>query len=294
PTPTPPPGSGCVVNRMGIPLDGSTFAGAAHGLNTDPAGLESQIGTNLGIHRTYYGPTGVDAAVRTSRADLAAGRIPWISFKLPASFPAMANGAGDAWAKGIAQKLGALNGPVWLAFHHEPEGDGDIQAWKRMQERLAPIVHANSNNVAFTVIYMGWHEVSGSSTFSLASIWPNAQIDLVGFDPYNWYGQTGNASPPRFNDLVDTYFKPLSAWAKRVGVPWGLAETGVSNEGEARDPSFISDEYLHLHQYGAVADSYFDSPHTVNVSFAISGGSKLADFGRMVRMAPKPMSCSVR
>ena len=47
-----------------------------------------------------------------------------MSFKLPHSWGEMAAGAGDAWAKNLAARFGRLNGPVWLAFHHEPEGDG--------------------------------------------------------------------------------------------------------------------------------------------------------------------------
>ena len=37
--------------------------------------------------------------MRLAEADLAAGRLPWISFKLPYSWPDMAAGKGDAWAR---------------------------------------------------------------------------------------------------------------------------------------------------------------------------------------------------
>ena len=39
----------------------------------------------------------------------------------------------------IATKLSKLNGPVWIAFHHEPENDGDITLWTKMQARLAQV-----------------------------------------------------------------------------------------------------------------------------------------------------------
>ena len=64
-----------------------------------------------------------------------------------------------------------LNGPVWLAFHHEPEGDGAIQDWRRMQEHLTPIVRAH-RNLAMTVIVTGWNQFYGESKYRLKNIWP--------------------------------------------------------------------------------------------------------------------------
>ena len=104
----------------------------------------------------------MDKAVSVSKADLAKKRIPWISFKLPYSWSEMAAGKGDAWTKDLAVKLGKLDGPVWLAFHHEPEGDGDITQWTAMQARLAPIVRANASNVAYTIVVTGWNQLYGS------------------------------------------------------------------------------------------------------------------------------------
>ena len=86
---------------------------------------------------------------------MAHDRVPWLSFKLPYSWADMANGRGDAWAKDLANQLGAVNGPVWVAFHHEPEGDGPIADWVRMQQHLSPIFRAKPN-IAFTVITTGW------------------------------------------------------------------------------------------------------------------------------------------
>jgi hypothetical protein len=143
----------------------------------------------LGIRRTFWGGSTVDKAVATAKGDLAKHRLPWISFKLPHSWSDMAAGKGDAWVRGLATKLAALDGPVWLAFHHEPEGDGNIKQWTAMQAHLAPIVRSIAPNVAYSIILTGYHQYYGDAQYSLESLWPkNTKIDLAGFDIYNQYG----------------------------------------------------------------------------------------------------------
>ena len=116
-------------------------------------------------------------------SDLAHQRVPWISFKLPYSWAEMAAGRG----RRLGPRRGPagsprLDGPVWVAFHHEPEGDGqDITHWTAMQERLAPIVRSAAPNVAYTVILTGWNQFYGPKDYSLTSLWPrDTKIDLVG------------------------------------------------------------------------------------------------------------------
>ena len=147
------------------------YLGQAYGSNTDPTSLEADLGRRLGLRRTYFRADQVDSAVRIATTDLAAGRLPWVSFKLPHSWSDMTAGAGDAWVKSLSPRFGRLDGPVWLAFHHEPEGDGPIADWRRMQERLAPLVRAEEN-LAFTVIVTGWNQLYGDPTYSLDAIWP--------------------------------------------------------------------------------------------------------------------------
>ncbi len=127
--------NGCAYNQRGIPSCG-TLLGAAYGSNSDPVDWERQMGHRLGVHRTYFDGSEVDEAVAQARADLAHQRIPWISFKLPHSWGAMAAGEGDAWALDLSRQLARLPGPVWVAFHHEPEGDGNVEDWTAMQTRL--------------------------------------------------------------------------------------------------------------------------------------------------------------
>ncbi|TNC31630.1 hypothetical protein [Mumia zhuanghuii] len=275
--------NGCRYTRRGLPQCGA-YVGAAHGGNSDPAGLEKEIGRRLGVRRTYYGASGVDKAVRTARADVAAGRLPWISFKLPHSWAAMANGQGDAWVRDLAERLDAIPGPVWLAFHHEPEGDGDVGAWRRMQERLAPRVRKWADNVAYTVILTGWNQLYGPAAYSLSALWPRGvKVDVAGFDVYNSYGRGGRLVE---NDVVKDYFVPLSRWASRQGVRWGLAETGYSDPAAERDPTWIRHSAKALAARGGVAFTYFDSPYNSTANWVLSTDAKIADFASALRESP--------
>lgn len=253
--------NGCAYTARGIPACGAYF-GAALGSNDDPTPLEDKAGQRFGVHRTFWQASQVDAAVRTAEEDLAAGRLPWISFKLPASWDAMAAGSGDAWAKGIAQRLAGLDGPVWVAFHHEPETDGDIAQWTAIQKRLAPIVRSTAPNVAYTIILTGWHQVEGmgdTATYGLDELWPTGtKIDVVGFDVYNRYG-TDRSNRDAPYDLGKEFFAPLSAWAKAHGVPWAIGETGYTDATAEADPEWLQTTYDQLVDQGGIAMSYFSS-----------------------------------
>lgn len=280
--------NGCGRTARGIPTcAGSTYVGAAHGSNTDPATLEKQVGGQLGVRRTYYTSSGVAKAVSTAQADLAAGRLPWISFKLPYSWSDMVAGRGDAWAKDIARRLAALNGPVWVAFHHEPEGDGDIQLWRKMQERLAPIIRNNASNVAFTVVMTGWNEFFGDPKYRLSEIWPRGvKVDVAGFDIYQQYGVVKNGKTTTKWTSFQDYYQRISTWARSAGVAWGLAETGVTDTAVAARPSEISDTVNLMEQYGGIAYSYFDSALNSVAPWVLGTDAKRKAFAKALADSP--------
>ena len=248
--------NGCAYSARGIPECGA-YLGQTYGSNSDPSGFEDDMGRRLGIRRTFWTGDKVESAVRTARTDLAEGRLPWISFKLPHSWAEMASGEGDAWARDLAQRLDELDGPVWVAFHHEPETDGPMDDWTRMQERLGPIMRNNADNVAFTVIVTGWHQFYGEDQYSLQNIWPSGvKVDVAGFDIYNRLGQDGNT---KATDLDGSYFSKIEPWAKQQGLVWGLAETGFSDKAAEVDPDWIRRTYKELEDRGGVAFAYFNT-----------------------------------
>ena len=279
--------NGCKLGQRGLPGCG-TYLGAGIGANTDPTQFETTMGKRISVHRVYWSAGQVESAMSSARTDLARGRLPWMSFKMPYSWSDMAAGRGDAWARSLATRLNTLPGPVWVAFHHEPEGDGDITKWTAMQRRLAPIVRANATNVGFSIILTGWDELYGDPKYRLSRIWPeNTKIDIAGFDVYNRYLVTSNGTtmttPP---DLDERYFQPLSEWARSKGVRWGLAETGYSHPASERLPNWIEQTYGEVRAAGGVAMAYFDSTLHSIARWDLSTSSKQKDFARALRLAP--------
>ncbi|MCY0905703.1 carbohydrate binding domain-containing protein [Arthrobacter sp. H14-L1] len=279
--------SGCLTSVIGIPSCG-TLVGAAVGGNTDPAAFEKSIGGTLQIRRTYWNGSKVDKAVATAAADIAAGRLPWISFKLPYSWSDMAAGKGDAWTADLTAKLSRLNGPVWIAFHHEPEGDGNIADWVKMQQRLAPIVHSGSRNVAFTMIVTGWHQFYGDPQFSLDALWPgDGLVDLVGLDPYNWYGTVKNGKTNTKMDNFATEFYPqMQAFADKHNTAWGIAETGETDAAALQDPQWLARSYSDMARFGGVAFTYFNTALNSNgASWPITDPGKVSQFADILKKA---------
>lgn len=275
--------NGCSYGQRGLPECGA-YMGAAVGGNSDPSSLESDVGRKLGLRRTYWNASKVDGAVETARDDLTHGRLPWISFKLGHSWAEMASGKGDRWARNLANRLGELDGPVWVAFHHEPEEDGNIRQWTAMQEHLAPIIRRNAPNVAYTIILTGWHQMKGEPKYHLDSLWPeNTTIDVAGFDIYNWAGATKDGQRLDATDMRNDYFEPISQWAEANDVAWGLGETGYSDRAAQDSPHWVHNTYDDLVDTGGVAFAYFDSNLNSIAQWRLSSPSKQRDFANALR-----------
>lgn len=287
PTPTQPaPVKPCVNDPMGIPGSGS-YAGATVSGTSSLAGRESQFGTTLPIRRDYFGPRDIDKAVSKVRADHAAKRLPWISFKLPGTWKQMADGEYDAWVRELTAKLAATDGPVWVAFHHEPENDSQpIAEWTRMQARLSRIVHAGSDNVAFTMIVMGWYQAYGTDpSLKLDALWPgDGTVDVLGLDPYNWYGHV-RSDGVRIADRSDLtrYWNVFSSFAKAHGTRWGVAEIAYNDSAAQLDPAWISRAYSQMTAAGGVAMSYFDTSYnTLGNTWVLDLGIKRQEVAKNI------------
>jgi hypothetical protein len=260
----------CVSNPMGIPSSGA-YAGSTSTAHGSPR-----------IHRLYYGSGSTASAVRTAKSDHAAGRIPWMSFKAPHSWSAMAGGAGDAWAKNLTVALSRSGGPVWLAVDHEPEGDGDVAVWVRMQKRLAPIVHRYSNNIAYTQISSAWTNFEGPAKYSMDRLWAGSGIDIVGSDAYNSYGQVKNGVTNHVWSEMTRYYKRLGPWAALHHVRWAMAESGYTNSAATRDPAWLNRAFTDLVRYHGIAFSYFDSTlHSVG-SWSLATTVKRQHFAQIL------------
>lgn len=277
--------NGCEYNARGIPAC-SVLLGAAYGGNQDPSDWERRMQQQLGVRRTYYGPDEVEAAVAVARQDLVVGRIPWISFKTPYPWDEMADGAGDEWIADLTRRLALIDGPVWLAIHHEPENDGAIEDWTAMQERLAPIVRSGAPNVAYTVILTGYQQVYGDEEFALENLWPETEIDLVGFDVYERFGTTRDGV--RVTELTPferSYFPAFAAFAEENDLAWGLAETGYADEAVADYPDTVRRIYDGVERNGGVVVAYFNSVLNSTATWRLDEEKERA-FGEVLRESP--------
>jgi len=279
--------NGGTYSKIGIPSKGAFF-GAAVGSNSDPASFEKQTGGKLGLRRTYYSSSQVSKAVSTAKSDLANNRLPWISFKLPHSWSQMAAGKGDAWVKDLVKQLDALDGPVWVAFHHEPEGDAAIKDWVAMQKHLSPLVKKNSDNVAFTMILTGWHQIYGDSQYSLENTWPgDGLVDVVGYDVYNSHGIVKNGKPLKATDMDGSYFKHFEAFAKKHNTRWALAETGINDSAASQERTWMKDTYNQLVNRGGVGMAYFNTPLNSVTSWVITDSVKTKQFAEALKVSAK-------
>lgn len=204
----------------------------------------------------------------------------------------MAKGRGDAWARDIARRLARLDGHVWVAFHHEPETDGNIRLWTRAQERLAPIVRSTAPNVAYSIVLMGWHQIPDAGNrakYGLNRIWPKTKVDLLGIDPYNYYGAAGKAASAPTN-IVGKYFKPISSWADRNNVQWGVAEIGYTNKTLAEDPRWLQRTHEGLVAHDGVALSYFNSSINSVADWRLDTPADFRAFNEILTDSPRPVS----
>ena len=238
------------------------------------------MGKNLGVHRTYWGPGSVGSAVKTATADVANHRVGWLSFRAPHSWSDMAAGKGDAWAKDLATRMKSVGGPVWVAVDHEPEGEGDIQVWKKMQARLAPIMRAAAPNLGYSIILMGYHQFFGDKKYALSATWPNTKIDVAGFDIYEKYGvqKPGQPMATEWKNFETGYFPKLQQWSKSTGVPWGLAETGYSDPAAKQRPDWPTTTYDDMVSAGGIAFTYFNTNLHSQANWALSSTAKKSAF----------------
>jgi hypothetical protein len=248
------------------------YVGAAIQGNGDPSAMEAEAGRPLGLHRTYWNYSNIDSSIRSATADAKAGRVPWLSYKLPVSWADAAAGKVDAQTKDLAAKLATVPGPVWVAIHHEPEGDGNMQDWVAVQRRLLPLLHA-APNVRTSIILIAWDTFeSGNASYSLDALWPGNMVDILGFDAYNRYGDANHIGKGWTE--MKHYYDEIAPAAKKRGVDWAIAETGYTDEAAAKDADWLTrayDDMANRTDLPGIGLSYFNSTANSVGSWPLTG-----------------------
>lgn len=209
---------------------------------------------NLGVTRVFYpglpspwpGPAGLT------------GKSVVVSFR--ASPDAVAAGTYD-------RQLGSWfnNAPtdrtVFWSYSHEPEDNvarGEFSAasyraaWKHLRV-LAD--RANNPNLKATLILMCWTTGKSGRTPSDFYAGPSV-IDVVAFDCYNWAGRKGYYADP-----AEIYSNGI-AWAKSIGKPFGIAETGsikiAGDSAGTKRGAWLRSVGTYLDAHNALFAAYFD------------------------------------
>lgn len=186
--------------------------------------------------------------VTTAKNEIAAGRYPVLSFKVPNNdWSGVASGTYDAQLRTLASSLAPLPGKVFVTLHHEPAGDGTSQDFAAMQRHALPILGAPAN-VDAGIIANGWWWSATNQGYTDAEIaaWLPADVlalcDIVACDTY----QAGDETKPGEDGGVKA--RRFSAWASRVNVPRlgigeynGFTAAAIKNAGDAilADPRYV-------------------------------------------------------
>jgi len=216
------------------------------------------------LHRSFYQwnqRTG--SMITTATDDLESGRLPWVSVK-PPSWVAMAAGERDAEIDAMLTALDAIDGPVWLTIHHEPEGGGGVNSPddpggpsahvgmnRRVRERMTAL---GVDNVALAPILMSytWKPASGRDP---EEWWAPGIYDFLGVDHY----QETEIS------MLEPAWYDIRAFAAEKGVELAVGEWGMRGTNTAAGNRM---KEFYDHAAGSHADgmgarvvglSYFDS-----------------------------------
>lgn len=140
---------------------GKVFLGmsAAQGIGQATAGTG-----RVGLQRTFFGWNDGAREDATVRADHAADRLPWISYKPPSSgrggWAALASGRYDSDLRARARRYAEYRKPTIVTFHHEPTNDptGTGAEWARAYVHCRRIIRdeIGRSNIRFVPIIGDW------------------------------------------------------------------------------------------------------------------------------------------
>jgi hypothetical protein len=162
---------------------------------------------NIGTVETNNG-SGYQAAITKVGQDIAAGRVPWPSFKLTTNgatktFDATwAQAAAGTVDSRIIQILDGMSsaaggkGPIFVTWHHEPNGDGQTAAnYLAMNRHMQSLMAAYPNIVHVgAVLSAGYWQMSQGGGWNAVDWMRSDSCDLFGLDIYNpWSPANGKA-----------------------------------------------------------------------------------------------------
>ncbi len=225
----------------------------------------------VGLARTYYKWGDGRREDKNIRADHAAKRMPWISFKPPSTAPggwaAVASGRYDADIRARARRYAAHSGPIIVTFNHEPHNDRTgtaadfARAWVRIHDVMKQ--ETGLKNVVSVPILGDWEFNPVNKKADPGSYLPSAVLSrchFLGVDMYQ------NRSGQGYDVRAGRILKWLDARGHSTMMV-GLGETGCTNDyGNPTGAQWWNDSWnwasRNSNRIAAIA--YFNSQHNNN------------------------------
>ncbi len=244
----------------------------------------------VGLARTYYRWGDGSREDRNIKADHAANRMPWVSFK-PAStakggWAAIASGRYDADIRARARRYARHSKPIIVTFNHEPHNDktGSPADFARAWVRIHDVMKAETGlkNVISVPILGEWEFSPINRHGDPGAFLPNSILSrchFVGTDLYQ--NKTGQGYSVRLAGILK--------WLDGRGhsdLMVGIGETGATNDfGKPNGATWWTDSWnwAASHSNRVCAIAYFNSSrnNTLKKTWPLNESSaKLAAFKR--------------
>jgi hypothetical protein len=212
---------------------------------------------------------------------VASGHIPLLSWNTRkksggiVSWSSIAAGDHDAWIRRQARNLRAAGWRGFIAFHHEPEKDGNAADWKAAFNRVHKIFH-NTGVTRFR-----WLVTLTAATYSGENggpgLWLPAKWDVLGVDGYN-RNFCGSSNGWRSFEEV---FGPARRYAKRRSRRLFIQEYGSVESTPGRKAQWIDRARSVLKSWPEVAGVSYNHEATDCVYWIDSSRSSFHAFRKM-------------
>ena len=290
-----PIAAGALLAPASAAVTGAKFAGHVPGkIYVGVSGLGFEITSvtgPVGMRRTFHKWDGIANELKAAKADHAANRLPWTSFKPPGSpsttWKQIGDGVHDSAIRSRARAYATLSKPVIVTFNHEPHTDSAppaefARAWCRIHDVMK--AETGLQNVIHAPILGEWtwnpknrrHDPADWMTSGVLS-----RCHFMGIDLY----QT------RSGETYEQRVARVLAWLDVRGLSTkmiGIGETGCSDDFALKGGAWwrASWQYAVARHDRLFAASYFNTRHNNNEGYnwlLTQSSSKLSAFTESVR-----------
>ncbi|MGH9022438.1 MAG: glycoside hydrolase family 26 protein [Acidimicrobiia bacterium] len=202
--------------------------------------FETEIGRTLDIAHHFY-RFDKEFPTELERADLAAGRLPLISWNGTLTQEITA-GVHDELISTRADAIRSLGQPVLLRWMWEMDGRSKAEDVNSPADYIAAWKHIRRIFLARGAVNAQWVWCPNASAFKEKGDGPayypgDSDVDWICGDGYNW-------APGRAGDEWESFseiFQPLYAWARDKGKPIMIGEYGAQERTPGEKAKWIDD-----------------------------------------------------